>query len=626
MSKLFWVALRMSATLVVATLWVETATLAAQGNRDAAAVDAVASPGSVPSSIHPADFLTSELTESHRFYADLTRETEGWFSRIAGDRLATVPKPTGDEISPPTRAEETNPLADITSVSQLSDVQPTDWAFQALQSLVERYGAIAGYPDGTFRGDRALSRYEFAVGLNAALARIEQLLQRDRDRITAEDWRAIERLQTDFATELAQVRQRLDNLEARTALIAGNQFSTITKLNGVVTFNLATAGTQGDVRVNRIDPNDVFSAAARGADGEPIVTKVKDDPQTTFSQVTLLFLTTSFTGEDSLIATLAAGNGNSPANNYTSAGLFNTFGVSTLDFTPSANPNELVIVEAFYSFPVTSSVQLAVGPQFFWSRYFDTNAFTSSIGKGASGFNTFGSPLVNDLARGSGAVLTWGISEQFDLRLGYVGGLDSANPTVGLFDGNRAFTAQLTYSPTPNLNVRLLYDRSAIAPVDGQIKTRPLLGVADDGFGGSLEDATADAFGVNFDWLIAPKFGVFGRYTYATTHLTPETHGISGGDVTAQSLQLGVAFPDLGKQGALATLTYVVPFDLLDGEEFLVAGGGDGGTQYEFEAAYYFPLSDRIAIIPSLYAIGNPNNFDANPTIYTGTVNTQFTF
>src|SRR6476661_1699134 len=59
--------------------------------------------------------------------------------------------------------------AQVTSVSQLSDVRPTDWAFQALQSLVERYGCIAGYPDGTFRGNRAMTRYEFAAGLNACL-------------------------------------------------------------------------------------------------------------------------------------------------------------------------------------------------------------------------------------------------------------------------------------------------------------------------------------------------------------------------------------------------------------------------------------------------------------------------
>ena len=43
----------------------------------------------------------------------------------------------------------------VSSVSQLSDVRPTDWAFTALQSLVERYGCIAGYPDRTFRGKQA---------------------------------------------------------------------------------------------------------------------------------------------------------------------------------------------------------------------------------------------------------------------------------------------------------------------------------------------------------------------------------------------------------------------------------------------------------------------------------------
>jgi hypothetical protein len=48
--------------------------------------------------------------------------------------------------------ETTTLEGQVTSVSQLKDVQPTDWAFQALQSLVERYGALAGYPDGTFPG------------------------------------------------------------------------------------------------------------------------------------------------------------------------------------------------------------------------------------------------------------------------------------------------------------------------------------------------------------------------------------------------------------------------------------------------------------------------------------------
>ncbi len=67
-------------------------------------------------------------------------------------------------------------MAQVTSVAQLSDVKPSDWAFQSLQSLVERYGCIAGYPDKTYRGNRSMTRYEFAAGLNACLDRINDLI------------------------------------------------------------------------------------------------------------------------------------------------------------------------------------------------------------------------------------------------------------------------------------------------------------------------------------------------------------------------------------------------------------------------------------------------------------------
>ena len=46
----------------------------------------------------------------------------------------------------------------VTSVTQFSDVYPTDWAYQALANLVETYGCVAGYPNGTFRGNRAMTR------------------------------------------------------------------------------------------------------------------------------------------------------------------------------------------------------------------------------------------------------------------------------------------------------------------------------------------------------------------------------------------------------------------------------------------------------------------------------------
>ena len=93
-----------------------------------------------------------------------------------------IAQPQVDETKPPNEPE--NPLFDeqqdandpIPSVSQLSDLQPADWAFLALKSLNQRYGCITGYPDNTYLGNRVLSRYEFAAGLNACLNTINQQL------------------------------------------------------------------------------------------------------------------------------------------------------------------------------------------------------------------------------------------------------------------------------------------------------------------------------------------------------------------------------------------------------------------------------------------------------------------
>ena len=135
-------------------------------------------------------------------------------------------------------------LDQVQSVSELSDVQPTDWAFQALQLLIERYGCIAGYPDGTFKGNRALSRYEFAAGVYACLTRMSELLDSyTKDLVKKEDLATLRKLQETFAAELATLRGRVDSIEARTAELEANQFSTTTKLSGTVIF--AVAGADG---------------------------------------------------------------------------------------------------------------------------------------------------------------------------------------------------------------------------------------------------------------------------------------------------------------------------------------------------------------------------------------------
>ena len=111
-------------------------------------------------------------------------------------------------------------MEQVTNVTQLRDVSPGDWAFEALRSLVERYGCIAGYPDGTYRGNRAMSRYEFAAGLNACLQQVERLIASSTaDFVTRGDLETLQRLVQEFQTELTTLGTRVDALDGRVAFL-----------------------------------------------------------------------------------------------------------------------------------------------------------------------------------------------------------------------------------------------------------------------------------------------------------------------------------------------------------------------------------------------------------------------
>ena len=568
--------------------------------------------------------------------AKATAKITLWLSLLTASLSVGVLPVEANENNFKLSQTETDTMAQVTSVSQLSDVQPTDWAFQALQSLVERYGCIAGYPDGTYRGNRALTRYEFAAGLNACLDRVNELIATaNADVVNKQDLDTLQALQAEFAAEIATLRGRVDALEAQTAELEANQFSTTTKLTANIFFNVTGAFADGDIAA---EGNSVF-VPARGADGRPIRRTITDDPNITLSNYLFLNFNTSFTGKDSLVTQLTAGNGNSPANTFASAGLFNTFGVPYTDQKGvTGADNNVVVRELFYSFPVGENLQFTVGPRVNWFRHFDNNRFTLYL-TGASSYNSIGSTLLNSVDRGSGAVVAWEISDQFKLTAGYLGENTeflagpafntSSNPSQGLFKPTNTITAELAFAASKNLNLRFLYNRSNIQAVNGRVGGaigEPIYGFVDDGFGGAIEDATADTWNFNFDWLVTQGIGLFGRYTYATTNVKPTTAGRPDGEVDVQAIQAGLAFPDLGKEGALLTFSYLRPFAVLDGRNFLVSGGGDGGVQYEFEATYYYPITDNIALVPAFYLIANPNNFSDNPNIYVGNLRAQFKF
>ena len=576
-------------------------------------------------------------------------------------------------ISPNSRDawREAGAIAQVIDVNQLRDVAPTDWAYEALRGLVERYGCIEGYPDlrnaghsqapefnsgvpsdQSYRGNQALTRYEFAAGLNACLQQIERLIT-SGEAISGEDLETLTRLREDFVAELATIEGRVDNLEGRVAFLEDNQFSTTTKLSALVFLNITGAAADGDVKVETTDLSALAVIRPPGRDpvtGEPIVQERTDNPEITFSNLVWLTFDTSFTGEDLFVTQFAVGNGDSPANLFASAGAYNTFGIPFTDQTAGVQGegnSEVVIHDLFYDFPVTDRFRLVVGPQINWYRYFDQNAYTYFL-TGASSFNAIGSSLSNAVDRGSGAVGLWEISDKLQFNFGYLGESTeflpsppfntASDPEQGLFGGTNTSTAELTFSPTDNFNARLMYNYthldSGVGVVDGivgGVTGEPLQnGLADAGPGagldvnandGGLKDSFAHTIGFNFDWTITAKFGVFARYTYSSTTLQPIEK-----TVNVQSIQAGFALPDVGKEGALGVFSFLIPFDITNGEEFLVSGAGDGGTQYEFELSYYYPVNDNIAFVPAFYLIANPNNFEDNPNIYVGNLRMQFAF
>ncbi len=109
-------------------------------------------------------------------------------------------------------------MAQVTSVSQLRDVQPTEWSYQAISNLVSRYGCVAGYPNGTFQPGQPATRAELAALTNACLDRITEFY-------TAADAQTAAALRAEFSRELGATNARVTALEtaaARKAQGVGN--------------------------------------------------------------------------------------------------------------------------------------------------------------------------------------------------------------------------------------------------------------------------------------------------------------------------------------------------------------------------------------------------------------------
>jgi hypothetical protein len=568
MSKIIWNSLLVSPALLGATLLLS-----------ASAYGAVGEAGETQTSqVQPA---TSVFASEVNFNSEpeiIAQATESPNSQDVLERLNQYSREGSANTS----------SGQLTSVSQLSDVRPTDWAFQALQNLVERYGCIAGYPDGTFRGNRALTRYEFAAGLNSCLDQIQFLISQVQGEVTREDLLAIQRLMDEFAAELELLRGRVNALEVRTAELEANQFSTTTKLFGESIFALVAA--DGGSAVNS-DVNGEFALGTR----------------------TRLNFDTSFSGRDLLRTRLQVATLDSFAQNNTFTPEGDLWFNAGLDQDGSTTVN---LDTLLYSANVSDNARITI-----MANAGAADDFASTVvpldGDGGSGaVSRFGTrPPIYNLVTGSGVGLTLDAG-QAEVSFGYLAS-NAGSPTSknGLFDGPYGAMAQVVFKPVDGLKVGLTYINAYNKDTQtGSIFATPVSSI---GF-----STITNAYGFQFGYETADMpFKIGGWLGYTNARVLEE--GLKG-DMGAfnWALTLGV---DAGPPGSQLGLILGMEPKVTTGDGVLAALE-DTDTSIHIEGFYEYQLSDNISITPAFVWLTAPDHNTNNDDLVIGTLRTTFNF
>ncbi|MBP0020602.1 MAG: carbohydrate porin [Cyanobacteria bacterium SBLK] len=480
---------------------------------------------------------------------------------------------------------------DETRVDRLRDIAPTDWAFSALQSLIERYDCIAGYPDGTFRGDRVLSRYEFAAGLNACLQRMEILFGETlSELVTREEFEALQRLLAEFEEELAIVSTRVDGLEARLSVLEDNQFSTTVLFGGEAIMTLAS-----------------------GWGGNPPGTGVAEP---IFAYTSTLGIVSTFTGRDRFRLSFSAGNydnlafaGPDSLNTRTAlmsfqSGTSDQIVLDSIEYRTAAFGNRVVLTIKPIGFQLSDVLTVN-------SAYFDS-------GKGALSRFAEGTPVFKIGALDAGIGFDWLIGKNSRLQVAY--GVRDSNESGWFGAEHSTLGVQLLAQPFPKVVTGFAYINGYAR--DGRLDT--FTGSFNADTSGQFFSSTPvqiHAINGSLQWEVLPKvtLGAWGGLIYS--------RGL-GLDETAAALtktylfSLGIADP-FGREGDLLAFLGGQPPRL-----FLGTGPvpEDPSSSFHFEMFYNFKVNDNISITPGFFLVTNPGNISRNNTIYVGAIRTTFRF
>ena len=499
----------------------------------------------------------------------------------------------------PDSGAETTPMAQVNSVSGLTDVQSTDWAFQALQSLVERYGCIEGYPNRTYGGNRALTRYEFAAGLNKCLDRLGELITTSTNSVRKEDLVTLQRLQADFAAELANLRGRIDAVETRTASIEQQQFSTTTKLRGQVLTFLG----------------DAFGEDAGKANN------------TTFHYRARLTFDTSFTGKDDLIIGLQSINyrGFNTATKFPQGRLSGPTDETRVLGNSITQNGELRPYTLAYRFPLGD--KLIVNLDAYSSSRLSSDPITpiGNLSTGAVSYYGQINPMLFPVYQQSGITLQWLAARWLNIDVSWGGEGPTNDPTVGLFTGGYGASVRPVLS-LGRLKLTGSYINS-YSPQNGIDTTSGSNAAKVIGAGPVVGNTyIAGAF-----YRFNPTFELGGSVGYSNARALGNG---TKGDAHVSDYRVNFIFYDVGKKGNLAGLIVGTEPRLISTSNGALAQAiglppgqrSDRDVGLHIEAFYAYRLSDHIVITPGVFWLTAPNHDARNADAVIGVIRTSLSF
>ncbi|VEP12381.1 conserved exported hypothetical protein [Hyella patelloides LEGE 07179] len=479
-------------------------------------------------------------------------------------------------------------MSQVTNVNQLRDVSPADWSYEALRSLVDRYGCIAGFPNQTYRGTQSLSRYEFAAGLNSCLNQIERLIA-SSEAVVREDIDTINRLTQEFEAELATIGGRIDSLESRTAFLEDNQFSTTTKLKGEAIFSIA----------------DTFGDEEGEEDNDPT--------QTTLSNRVRLNFDSSFYGEDRLRIRLEAGN-------IPGFDDFTGFDSTRLGYDAN-NDNNIELSDLHYRFPLFNDrVTGYVGTAGLDidDIFYVANPMLEESGTGALSRFSRRNPITLRGVEGAGVGASADFGEKLTVSGLYLAGDGAADPSdgEGLFNGSFSAGAQVKYSLLESLDVALTYVYEYQTEDSVNLTGSTASDLAREPFGETATRAHQVGLGANYQ--LGERFVIagFGGGSFANEA------GEGDGEAILYTASVNFSVLDIGKEGAVFSVAGGIPPQLVKNE----GGEEDEDTSFLIEALYKYPLNDNILITPGAYVVLNPDGDSDNDTQIVGVIRTTFQF